>query len=908
MPRWPWLLGILVGIAASGIAACSQRGPHGLAVGGVPANPSQVFAAVDAAPAGQQGRLPATALPRHYSLEIYVDPAKSRFAGRATIAIDVTVPSTVLVIHARDMHIAHVVAYVGGRETSAPPEVRSVWPGSASDELELRFPAPLPVGSVRLVIDYDAPFASDLAGLYRVHEHGLDFAFTQFEPSDARRAFPCFDEPGFKTPYDLVLVTPPAMTAVANAPEASSTVLADGSVAHRFLTTAPIPSYLVAFAVGIFDVVQGRTAPFPIRVIAPKGEGSTAGSALETAEALVDRLADYFGISFPYAKLDLVAVPDFAPGAMENPGLIAFRAGLLLVDPLHASTRVRRSQATVMAHELAHQWFGDLVTMQWWDDIWLSEGFATWAQAKIVDEWRPHFGAELDQISKVDSVMDLDSLAHARSVREPVRSRAEAAEAFDGITYEKGAAVLRMIEQWVGPQIFRRGVQKYLRDHAWQTASADDLFAALDYVSTFQVGRMASGFLDHPGVPEVRVNWRCDSHGRSDLTLRRLDWRSVGAALQTPGQWTVPVCVSDATQHASSCFTLGSETLTRELAAHCPTWVYPNADQSGYYRFALGAPQLLALAQDERALPIADRAGLIANAWAEVRSGQIAPSTLLEMLTRFDSDDAPVVIEQIVRALAGVDRALVEDAARPAFERYVRERLASRKAALGWVPSPGIDGMVNDDRSIERRTVLTAMGELAHDRATIAQADAFAVRWLEDPTTVSSDTADVAVPLASIGSGAARLRQLRIAAGRATTLDQRELALRAMASFIDPTVLLQALDVVLTPEIRASEIRYVLGSALGDRMHGAIVLAWAKEHWTDLLKRAPSVLGRRFLVDAVESLCNAGEVEDAARFLEADAGNLEGIRRGLDEAIESAKLCVALHTRDAANLTKWLTR
>lgn len=405
------------------------------------------------------------------------------------------------------------------------------------------------------------------------------------------------------------------------------------------------------------------------------------------------------------------------------------------------------------------------------------------------------------------------------------------------------------------------------------------------------------------------MNWQCDANGRSALTLRQVDWRSIGAALPTPGRWTVPVCVSDATQHASSCFTLGSETLTRDLAGRCPTWVYPNADQSGYYRFALSAPQLLALALDEHALPAADRAGLIANAWAEVRSGKISPTTLLELLSRFDSDDAPAVVEQIVRTLAGVERALVEDAARPAFERYVRARLGPRKSALGWVPSPQrTDGTLDDDRAIERRTVLKAMGELGRDRDTIARADAYAVRWLENPSSISSDTADIAVPVASIGSGATRLQELRRAAGLAATLDQREIALRSMGSFIEPTVLLQALDVVLTPEIRASEIRYVLGSALGDRVRSAIVVSWEKDHWTDLLKRAPSVLDRRFLSDAMESLCDIGEVEDAERFLEANPENLEGIRRGLDEAIESAKLCATLRSRDASNLTKWLTR
>jgi alanyl aminopeptidase len=818
-------------------------------------------------------------------------------------------------MHARDIHIRRVVAHAGDREFVVPPEFRVMGEGLASGRLTLRFPALLPAGTLRLVIDYDAPFASGLAGLYRVRQQGLDYAFTQFEATDARSAFPCFDEPGSKTPYDLVLVTPPAMTAVANAPEASKRLLPDGTVAHRFLTTAPLPSYLVAFAVGDFDIVQGRSAPFPIRVVAPKGEGALSASALETAAALVDRLTDYLGVSYPYAKLDLLAVPDFAAGAMENPGLITFRESLLLVDATLASTRLRRAQTLVIAHELAHQWFGDLVTMRWWDDIWLSEGFATWAQAKVVDDWQPGFGAGLDQIARVAAVMDVDALAHARSVREPVRSPGDAAGAFDGITDEKGAAILRMIERWVGPEIFRRAVQKYVRDHAWGTASTDDLFAALDYVSTFNVGQMASGFLDHPGVPEVRASWTCDPLGRSALTLREFTWRAAGSgataatASESAGRWTVPVCVSDPTQHASSCLTLGTEPVTRELGSHCPAWVYPNAQQSGYYRFTLDAAHLLALAQDERALPPADRAGLIANTWAEVRSGALDPATLLDILARFDGDESRVVVEEIVRVLYEVDRALVEEPARPAFERYARARLASRKAALGWAPAPrGPAGTAADDRALARRAVLTAMGEIVRDTATIAQADDYSVRWLEDPSSVPSDAADVALPISSMGAGAARLRQLRIAASQATTLEGRELALRAMGAFEDPTVLRQALDLVLTPEVRASEIGVVLASALGHRTRRSVVLAWEKDHWADLLRQAPSALGRGFLADGVEALCDAQAAADATEWLLASASEIDGLRRRLEEAIEAAGACAALRLSGAARLSKALSR
>ncbi|HEY5010008.1 MAG TPA: M1 family metallopeptidase, partial [Acidimicrobiales bacterium] len=364
-------------------------------------------------------------------------------------------------------------------------------------------------GDALLEIAYDAPFAATLSGLYRVEENGVHYAYTQFESTDARRAFPCFDEPAFKTAYDITIASPAGTMALANSPEASHEDGTGGMVVHHFATTRPLPSYLVAFAVGDFDVAEGQTSPFPIRVITTKGRAGLTGIALDAAAGLVAKLGEYFGIRYPYEKLDLVAVPEFDAGAMENPGLVTFRDEILLLDPEHATTEMKRGQAETIAHEFAHQWFGDLVTMQWWDDIWLNEGFATWAEAHMVDAWKPSFGATIDQIADVQFVMDTDALKSARAVRQPVTSTGEVLESFDGLTYEKGAAVLRMLESWLGPDTFRRGVQRYLHDNAWKNAKADDLFHALEFVSAQSVSEMAHGFLDKPGVPSVQVNWKC---------------------------------------------------------------------------------------------------------------------------------------------------------------------------------------------------------------------------------------------------------------------------------------------------------------------------------------------------------------------------------------------------------------
>jgi alanyl aminopeptidase len=853
-------------------------------------------------PARDDGRLPETVTPLGYELTLWIDPTLPTFHGTTEIAVDVPAPTRHVVLHARDMTIARAEAWVGRLRFAATATPRVAHGGVVPEELVLTFDRDLPAGKATIQIDYAAPFATDLSGLYRVQEKGLWYAYTQFEATDARRAFPCFDEPRYKTPFRVHVHAPPGTTALANAP-ASPPASSDVAGAVTFDPTPPLPTYLVAFAVGPFDILAGHEGTPPIRVVTTRGRSDLAGLALETAQAMIEQLGDYFDMAYPYAKLDLVAVPDFGAGAMENPGLVTFRDSILLVDRDHATTSIKRTQASVIAHEFAHQWFGDLVTMQWWDDLWLNEGFATWAAAKMVDRWKPSFRSTLEQIAGTQGVMDLDALESARAVREPVRSTAEAKEAFDGITYDKGAAVLRMLESWLGPDIFRRGIQQYLRENAWKNARADDLFKAIDFVSAQHVGPLAAAFLDQPGVPEVLTSWTCTGPSAGKLELRQSEWRPLGEERHDgPRTWTLPVCVETSGQKAKSCFTLGGEPIARSLGGACPSWVYPNADGAGYYRFVVDRPKLVALAGAARSLGIAERIGLVSNAWAGVRQGAISPRTLLDVLPMFDADSDRLVVDQVVGALAGVDESLVEDGARPAFRRYVAARLARRKRALGWEDKARSG---EDDAALERRTVLWALGEIANDGETLDEAERWAARWLRDPAGVPADVAAIAVPLASKRSGAAWLAELRTAARNAKTPQDRTLALRAMGMFDDAITLRSALDLTLGSEIKLSELRYVFGEATHRRESYGIVYAWEKEHWAELRTRLPGSFGAAMLVEVAGATCSAAARDDARAFFVSAIAGIEGAARPLDESLERAGLCVALRRASAEEVTKY---
>jgi aminopeptidase N len=861
-------------------------------------SPQDAPAVASSAPIPREdGRLPPLARPERYSLSLTIDPTKPRFSGTTRILTSIPGATSFVVLHGHNLDVKRAAARVGRVSIPATVTTRAAHGGHDPEELVLAFAKPLPAGEATLEIAYEAPFDDSLAGLYRVNDGQRWYAFTQFEATDARRAFPCFDEPGFKVAFDVSITVPKETIAVANTPETTRHD-AGAWTTFDFATTAPLPSYLVAFAVGDFDVREGPADPVPIRLIATKGKGALGELAVAATAALTRELAGYFGIAYPYPKLDIVAVPNFAAGAMENAGLITFREELLLVDPAHASMKSKRSQALVLAHELAHQWFGDLVTMAWWNDLWLNEGFATWAAAKIGDRYKPTFEARTELVAGMSGVMDTDSLHSARAVRQPVTSTSEAMEAFDGITYDKGAAVLGMIEHSIGDEVFQRGVRSYLVKNAWGNATADDLLHALDEASGKDVTSLASSFLDRAGVPNVSVSVGCTGQ-RSIVRLKQSPWRRLGdpGAQAALPPWWIPVGLTTGAGERAAKLLASPE--DEVLLAKCPSWIYPNTDQAGYYRFSLEESSWVAMTGGLGRLSTANRVGFVANLWAQTRAGDLAPEVVLRTLPAVDREKDRFVIGEEIEVLHGMSDALVVEEARPAFRRYAAARLLPHMKALAE------QGVSRDERStLLERSLVAALGELADDDATLREAEKVTEGWLRDPDSVDPDLASIDVTLGSRRAGPDRIEALRTAIRNAKSPENRTTALRALGGFGDATTLDHALDVILTDDVRTQDVLTVLYSAMGHRASRATTFEWVTRNWEGVRSKLPGFLaGRTFGLAGFA--CSKEERTEAADFFEPRTKEIEGTERPLAEALEAASLCLALRDKYASSVTRF---
>jgi alanyl aminopeptidase len=568
-------------------------------------------------------------------VELTVDPRSDTFDGWMRIDVELRSPAAVVWLNAKDLTIQSASFIF-------PGEARRTGVVSAGGEfLGLQLDREAGPGPATLDIHYQGRLDEKaLAGPYRRKVAGDWYVYTTFTPIDARRAFPCFDEPRFKTPWDISIRVKPDHQAFSNGREISESEEPDGWKRVRFATTPPLAAEVVAFAVGPFDVYQGRAAGHatPIRVITPKGRSEEGRAAAEATSAVLPRLEAYTGIPYPFEKLDHLALAEGAFGAMENPGLITYRAERLLVPPGRETPAATRAIRALEAHEIGHQWFGNLVTQADWRDVWLSEGFATWIEAKVMDQEQPPQRAHLAAIAARERIMAVDISSKTRPVRLAAASRQAAGDVYNRLVYDKGASVLMMLEAWLdegklGEDKFRNGVRSYLMSHAWGAAAAQDLAAALHENSGIDPSRVLHSFLDTTGVPTVSSAVECDQKGA------KLEIRQSGAS-------AIPVCWRTDTG-AASCTELDSPSRFVDLAA-CPRWVYLNSGGTGYYRTTWTAAQLRAFSdRGLAALTPAERLTLV----FDLRAQQADRSAAHAMLKKLTADAEPEIARAARTAL-----------------------------------------------------------------------------------------------------------------------------------------------------------------------------------------------------------------------------------------------------------------
>ncbi len=890
-----------------------------------PVLPSTSGAPLDVAPeAPPVGRLPTTVVPQRYALELELDPKRPTFRGSVTIDVQLKEPRRRIYLHGRDLRVSAARVFTsGGSGATAIPTTLEVKALADRSLLELTAPSGLAAGPARLVIEYEAPFSESLSGLYRVQSGGDWYVFSQMEPLDARRALPCFDEPSFKTPFDVTLVVSGADQAITNARMAEETPAEGGRRRVRYHETEKLPTYLLAFAVGPFDVVESepvpktpqRERPIPLRGVAPRGKGKHLGFALERHRVLVQELERYFLIAYPYDKLDVIAVPDASYGAMENAGAITYRDILLLVDPATATEAQRRDVVGVAAHELAHQWFGNLVTMQWWDDLWLNEAFATWMGQRMVETLHPQWHADLESIAWAQHAMDVDSLVSARAIRQKITTDDDVENAFDALTYSKGGGLISMYERYLGREAFQAGVKRYLDAHRFGNATADDFLAAVfrdkpELIESFR------GFLDKPGVPALTV--RCEGTSSVGLEVGVSRYLPLGSKGDPSSPFAVPLCArvpgasdtgrasakagSTADPQGSHCGLVGQgEKVVPKLGGSgtgCPAWFFPNTDGAAYARWLPSPAQ--AKATLESAMPhlsARERLSLADALRAGVFAGTLGLGDVLGALPKFAADPLREVAYAPLPLLQALRDDLVTPADQAKIDRAIVASYEPKLKALGWVERPGDVA----DVGLHRELAIEMLGGVGRHAPTRREALRRARLWLglggaPDPAALGADVRQIALVLA-VKEGGAPVWDAVLARFKKDEdpLVRRHLLL-ALAAPTDDALAARARDLVLGDVLTKSE-RLSMLRRLADVPEQRRAL-WA---WTKLnvlkLKEALAEGHVSYLPTLAEQLCDATFVPDVRATFEPHVKTMLGAPRALENAVERIATCSAVRDK-----------
>ena len=889
-----------------GVAGCG--GSTQDAKTGAASAPSGAAATLPAgpAPAAPTFRLPADAHPDRYDLDMWLDPEQIAFHGRIGVDLTITRPTSVIWLNGTGLTVDSA-SFVGTAHDARASRSARVTVGG-DDFLGFDVAGALPVGHARLVVTFHGNVDREKSrGLYGVKEpSGESYLYTFFESTDSRRAFPSFDEPGYKVPWKLTLHVPHDDVAAANSPQLSDTEEENNVDAVSFAESKPLPSYLVAFVAGPFDVIDSGTAGrerTPVRFIAPTGHQANLDYAQQVTPKIVALLENYFGMAYPFEKLDVAVVPRYW-GTMEHPGLLAMGQPLAFMAPNERDVQRKRSYANTAIHELGHYWFGDYVTAAWWDDIWLNEGLTTWVDAKITAELEPSWRYDLERITRFERPMLADALDTAKPIRRSVTNAGDLEDAMDNdSTYFKGQSVFTMFEAWLTPPKTQQIVQRYLAAHARKNATSEDLYKAFDEGEP-GAGKALRTFVEQPGIPLVTATTRCDG-GKGTLTLEQRRFHAAGAHLADES-WDVPVCVRYGTDHEKikdaedgaglrTCTLLTESRQTVPLDA-CPTWLEPNADGLGYYHAAytrVAFTTAYAHASD------GEKIALLRDASALVESGD---ASLGDVLPRVNAS-AGSPVSQVMRggeAIVNLAEQVVPEPEEKRLAHYLGTVYGPVALKLGVKEHEGDTPSTLDIRA----TAVQLGGVEGDDPALRAAAHAAALTWLDEEKGIDP-RARPAILRAAARSNDPKLFDGLLDKARKETDKRRQVELIfALASFTAPALVDRADAAVLDGTFDLREGVYILATQLAS--HATRDAAWKflQASWDKLTPRMRSDEVNFRLIGSLD-FCDADHLQQVAA-LGPKVARIDGATKKLARTVEKIHACMETAAAQRKSLTDFL--
>ncbi len=837
-------------------------------------------------------RLPRHTLPRRYDVTLAPDLEAETFGGRVRIALDVVESTSTLVLNSIELDI-------GGIEvtdaTGRPIPMTGFQLDESTERLTIELTAPLAAGPATLTIEYTGVLNDKLRGFYRSTFTDADgaehvIATTQLQATDCRRAFPCWDEPDFKAVFGISLTVEPHLLAISNSPEQSRQVEGE-LVTITFADTMVMSSYLVAFVVGPLEATEPvEVNGIPLRVVHLPGKGHLTGLSLDCAAFTVDWFERYYGIPYPGQKIDLVALPDFAAGAMENLGCITFRENLLLIDPATATQAETQSVVDVITHELAHMWFGDLVTMSWWNGIWLNEAFATFMEIMACDAYRPGWERWISFGLERTAAFEVDSLATTRTVEFEVRSPADCEGMFDVLTYQKGGALLRMLQQYLGEEQFRTGVNRYLATHSYGNTETNDLWDAIEESTGEPARRMMDSWIWQAGYPLVTAELSSDA---TEVVLRQTRFGFTAAAADDPARWVVPVHVRQrAGERTEEVKVLleGDEHRLPLLATDAVVVV--NAGGYGFYRVAYAETLRQRLSGAALAeLSTLERYNLVDDAWSAVVAGQMTAHDFTRFAADFGDESEFGVWQALANGLRACSR-LVEGPALAAFKESVRHLAGPALARLGWEPAPG-EGELTSKR---RGLLVGLVAVLGGDAEAAARARALYETARADPAGADPELIAAATSVVANTGDVGDFERFVEGFRSAPTPQEQLRSLYALAEFTDPELLRRAAEFAFSGEVRSQNAPFLLSRCIANRDHGQVAWRIVRERWAEANERFPSSTIVR-MIDPVRLLNRPEDEADVQGFFAEH--RIAQAAKTLDQVLERQRINVALRTREA---------